>query len=90
MVTDQSLETLIGRADPILITAWQSFIREQDSRFARIARDRGEPYSNFDDAEVREVARMAAALGVTPADSLAFENRQPDDVAAKRVPVAAG
>jgi hypothetical protein len=90
MVMDQSLETMIGQADPVLTIAWEAFIREQDGRYARLAREQGAPYTNFDDAELREVARIAAALGVTPSDSLAFEDRQPVTAVDTRVPVLAG
>jgi hypothetical protein len=90
MVTDQSLETLIGQADPILTIAWESFIREQDDRYARLAREQGAPYTNFESTELHEVARIAAALGVTPADPFAFEDRQPVAAIDTRVPVMAG
>jgi hypothetical protein len=66
---DQALETLIAHADPSLTQAWARFVREQDLRYARLARESGRPYSPFAEDEVYEAATLAAALGVEPASA---------------------
>jgi len=71
VVTHQAMETLIGGADPALTAVWERFIRDQDTRYARLARATGSPYTPFPDNERREVAAFAAALGVAPTDSVA-------------------
>lgn len=60
------------RANPEQIQAWVHFIRTADASYARLAQQRGEPYTPVAQDEIEAAAALAAALDLTPADAMTW------------------
>jgi hypothetical protein len=73
------------RGTPEQLEAWVRFIRTADAYYGCQAQRRGEPYTPVSDEEIEAAAAFAIALGVTPADAVAWLA-----VGARRAPVGVG
>jgi hypothetical protein len=61
-----------ARGTPEQLEAWVRFIRTADAYYGHQAQRRGEPYTPVSEEEIEAAAAFAIALGVTPADAVAW------------------
>ncbi|MGD9889742.1 MAG: hypothetical protein AB7U18_00425 [Dehalococcoidia bacterium] len=61
-----------ARGDSARVEAWVQFIRRADAFYARLAQQRGEPYTPVGRDEIEAAAALAVSLDLTPTDAMGW------------------